>query len=172
MSLVTKVALACLLAVLAIWLVNLIGPTSAQVRLDTGDLRYRWFGMPLEFESMAEPNRSKIVALAAMAPPIHTEWAHFPKPSTLSNPHVQCVNSYHEVAEWSDQDRTLARLLLMDVAEEARDRSYMGEVTPAFRLAWPVLDYKSLHGNSFLGWQKDPAVLQYCASHGYTPPPP
>jgi hypothetical protein len=151
MSLVTKVALACLLAVLAIWLVYLIGPTSAQVR--------------------PEPDRSKIVALAAMAPAIRTEWAHFPPPSILSNPHLQCVNAYHEVSEWSDQDRTLARLLLIDVAEEARERFFMGQVTPAFALAWPVLDYKLVHSDSFVGWQKDPEVLQYCASHGYTPPP-
>lgn len=171
LSFVTKVALGLLLVVLGICIVQAIGPTSAEVRLDTGDLRYRWFGMPLDYSRMAEPDRSKIAALAAMVPAMRAEWAHFPAPSVLHNPHSQCVGAYHEVAEWSDQDRGLARRLLMDVAEEARKRQFMGEVTPAFGLAWPVLDFKLNHNDSFAGWQQDPEVLRYFASHGYTPGP-
>src|SRR4051794_40255162 len=104
-----KWLVAVLLTVLATGVfLPLLGPSSAEVRSDTGDLRYRWFGIPLEQQHLGEPGRTKIATLAKIAPSITAEWMQFPAPSALRNPHLQCVGAYAAVADWSDQDQELA----------------------------------------------------------------
>ena len=51
-----------------------MGPTSGQIRLDTGDLRYCWFGIPVYYDRMPEPERSKLGTLARRSPAVPAKW--------------------------------------------------------------------------------------------------
>src|SRR4051794_11018966 len=83
------------------------GPlTSADIRLDTGDLRYRYLGVPLSYERMPEPQRSRLLALAAGSNVLRPEWhtcATFPKVGS-NNPDRMCRGWYFQASVWAAED--------------------------------------------------------------------
>jgi hypothetical protein len=147
----------------------LYGPTSGQIRLDTGDLRYCWWGIPLKYELMPEPQRSKLLALAAKVPPVSAEWVtcvNYPKHYS-DNPEIRYHGEYYSIAIWADEDVNIARWAMDD---EVKAIPHGGTT----RL-WPILGYRVLDsstGKLNVDWRDQEDVKDYCAAHGYVPPPP
>ena len=103
-----------LLAVFLWWL----GPTSADIRLDTGDLRYCFYGIPLSHEPMPEPQRSQLLALTKMSRvciPMWVRCAEFPQSGTNCK-ECMCRNFYCRGLAWSDEDPNVALAIIEDIA--------------------------------------------------------
>jgi len=111
-------AVILILGILTLGLAWAYGPTSAQIRLDTGDLRYCWWGIPLRHELMPEPDRSKIMALARKSKAVPEIWVtcvRYPK-HTSNNPDLMYQHFYEDIAMQADEDQDLAIWQLEDVA--------------------------------------------------------
>jgi hypothetical protein len=152
------------------------GPlTSADIRLDTGDLRYCYLGIPLVYERMPEPQRSQLLALAANSKVLRPEWckcATFPLRSS-NNEDGMCRGLYYKASVWAAQDPQLARLLLEDVAANyiAAPNATQGSsasvgllsgffVQPDTTGKWVVKQ----------GWRQDEEALEYAKAKGYNLP--
>jgi hypothetical protein len=142
--------------------------TSADIRLDTGDLRYRYFGIPLYYQRMPEPRRSQLLALAAQSKILTSQWqrcATFPLQSSCSEDFMW-RDRYFRASVWASQDPTLARLMLEDEAAALRNQTFgchfLNNVYVQMdnTRKWVVVP----------GWQQDPDLLTYMAIKHYTPP--
>jgi hypothetical protein len=141
------------------------GPTSGQIRLDTGDLRYCWWGVPLMYERMSEPERSRLLALAAASPAIQAEWVtcvRYPL-HTSNNPEVAYVERYHVIGLWAGEDPKIARWVLEDLS----DYTKTGGSRRSFNLLIRLIDWKPERIDP--GWREDAEIRSYCAAHGYVP---
>lgn len=142
------------------------GPTSGQIRLDTGDLRYCWWGIPMYYKPMPEPQRSKLLALALTTPAVPAKWVTcvtYPKHYT-NNPDVQYRGYYWSIGGWADADPTIARLVLQDVTAYVEKRPTANFL---FVLSYRIVD----NGKVYASWRDDEEVKAYCLTHGYVPPP-
>lgn len=149
------------------------GRTSGQIRLDTGDLRYCWFGIPLEYRRMPEPQRSKLLELAAKSPSVPSTWVTcvtYPLPSS-NNTDVMCCQFYNSIATWADEGPKIARWALDDVVDYIPHMLSTGGLSDT---AYILLS-SDLHSTSALrldpSWRDNYVVKAYCAAHGYTPLP-
>ena len=143
------------------------GPTSGQVRLDSGDLRYRWFGIPLYYEPMPEPYRSKILSLKSPAVP--AQWVTFAENPWLIEHDLTNRYRYDFVASWAEADPNIARLALADLADDIKLTPWCP--TKSHLVLSPfVIDLKTekLPPN----WRDLEDVKDYCAIHSYTPTAP
>ena len=150
------------------------GPTSGQIRLDTGDLRYCWYGIPLEYHPMAEPERSKLLALAAKSPTrpsIPAKWVTCTTDpsSTEHRPHVMFREMYFSVAIWTDEDRQIARWAMDDLVDYVLHAKW-GLPKSRLLLNGEVVDWRTCKVTA--DWRDRDEVKWYCADHGYIPPAP
>ncbi|MFH1746348.1 MAG: hypothetical protein ABIG44_04815 [Planctomycetota bacterium] len=146
---------------------------SAQIRLDTGDLRYCLLGIPLQYDRMSEPQRSAILAISSKSPPISSKWvtcAVFPLP-TSNNSHWMCVRYYCEVTAWMDVDPVLARMILEDIADYIETTNVMYSLPESHSMLNPgVVEYgKDGKYRVIDGWENDEGVQLYCQRKGYEP---
>jgi hypothetical protein len=150
----------------------LYGPTSAEIRIDTGDLRYRYLGIPLEYKNMPEPERSLLLELAKKSNVLDGSWhecAKYPLPTT-NNTDTMCRLFYHRVATWVQVDPQLALFLAEDVARYIQQtKARHGGPKGSYLLLW--LMENDDDGSDVVkdGWQDDEEVQAYLQSVGYTP---
>jgi hypothetical protein len=163
-----RYALALALVIIG-WAV-VTGPSSADIRLDTGDLRYRFLGIPLYYEPMREPCRTQLLQLARESKTLTDDWcqcADFPLP-TSNNTHLMCRTFYCEITAWIKEDPTLALLIAEDVARYIRQTQVREGLPESIHL----LSYARPDptGNWILrpGWRDDEAIKAYLAARGYT----
>lgn len=97
----------------------LFGPTGAQFRLDTGDLRYTYFGIPGDTHRTSEPERSTIVSLAAGSAVLKPEWVSVPYDRT-HGPQWFSQHLFYRAAHWAVVDRQMSKALLEDIARDAK----------------------------------------------------
>jgi len=147
-------------------------PTSGEVRLDTGDIRYCWWGIPLKYERMAEPQRSKLLALASKSPVIPAKWVTCTEYSLSPEyrPDRMCQGFYWSIAIWSDEDSKIARWAMDDVVEYLNQNAKCGLPQSVHLLNDPIVDWHARKVNA--DWRDQDAVKSYCAAHGYVLPPP
>lgn len=147
-----------------------IGPTSGQIRLDTGDLRYCWWGIPLYYKPMPEPWRSKVMTLASEAPAVPAKWVTcvtYPL-STSNNQDIMCGDFYVSVAMWADEDPKIARWAMDDVVEYIELSHATSGLPNSCHVLGPFLvDYEL--GRVRADWRDQAEVMEYCSSHGYVP---
>jgi hypothetical protein len=147
-----------------------IGPTSGQIRLDTGDLRYCWWGIPLYYKPMPEPWRSKVMTLASEAPAVPAKWVTcvtYPLPSS-NNSDIMCADFYFSVALWADEDPKIARWAMDDLVNSLD----VSRARPANPSVFYVLGPFVVDTDSFrvcADWRDREDVKVYCSSHGYVP---
>ncbi len=104
------------------------GPlTSADIRLDTGDIRYRYFGIPLVYERMVEPARSTILSLSGGSTVLTPQWMpceSFPL-SRWATPRERLYSvRYAAATAWAKVDPKAARLVLEEIAGELSGKTY------------------------------------------------
>jgi len=161
-----------LLTLLIVARAIVFGPfTSAQVRLDTGDLRYRFYGIPIHYRPMPEPYRSALLRTAGRSTklPARWEWIQFGGPH---NPDSMCQHGYMYAACWESEDPTICRLAVEDMAEFARACHWNGGLPESCGVASGSLIDQTPAGTLAVksGWKSDEAVQHYCRSKGYVIP--
>jgi hypothetical protein len=163
-------------AVLAIGLIAVVvyfslGPTSADMRLDTGDLRYRYMGIPIVYERMPEPQRSRLLQLtqgSRVCAPTWEQCASFPL-HTSNNPDAMCRGFYMRIDAWIDVDKKLALAGVEDIARyisETNGRRGLPRSTPLlFKTKWSD-DDRARTMRVEEGWQADAGIAEYRKSLG------
>lgn len=97
----------------AVFVPGLFFPTDCQINLKTGDLRYRFHGIPLAYSNLAEDYRARIAEISSV-PNTWITVATFPLP-TSNNSHAMCQGFYEDAAKWQAVDPKIAKVLLGDV---------------------------------------------------------
>ena len=142
------------------------GPTSAQVRLDTGDRRYCWFGVPLQYDTMPEPQRTKILSLKPSAVP--EKWITYVYDPWSADHEESRRTEFNRIAYWVDEDPNIGRWALEDLADDIeQDRHAL----PASYFALFSGMAHVMDGKLVEDWRSDGVIRDYCLAHGYTCPP-
>jgi hypothetical protein len=102
------VALLIIVATLVVGWIMFVGPTGAQIRLDTGDLRYTYYGIPGASERMGEPARTRILSLAATSSVLKAKWVSVPYDAEHV-PHEKLDEMYWKAAAWEKVDWRIAK---------------------------------------------------------------
>lgn len=162
------------IALCVIWSI-VFGPSSADMRLDTGDIRYRYFGVPLIYERMPEPQRSRLLSLASTSSILVAEWhqcANYPLPTT-NNTDAMCRGFYTKVDAWIDVDPHIARLAAEDLATYIRVTNARESLPESYALlSGFVVDWTNANRYAVRGdWRDDEAVRAYFEAHGVAIPP-
>ena len=149
--------------------------SSADIRMDCGDLRYRYFGIPLVYDSMPEPQRSKLLALSAKSKVLKDEWrtcATFPRQYS-NNEDRACRSWYEDAVVWAKEDPEMARMLLEDVTAYLRaedDLNGSSKESSWILGSFLVVDEKKDAWAVKPNWRQDPAMLDYLACKHYSLP--
>jgi hypothetical protein len=149
----------------------LTGPTSGQIRLDTGDLRYCWYGIPLRYEPMPEPLRTHLLAITSTSPRIPPRWVTVVTYSLrgTNNTDAMCWDFYWYIAVRAKEDPHIARLALDDTVKYIDDtRAESGLPDCTMILSSRIVDRSTQTLDP--AWRDNNEVQEYCAAHGYTPP--
>ena len=163
----------CVIASLSILaFIAIHGPqTSADIRLDTGDTRVRYLGIPSTYHRMPEPFRSRLLALSSGSRVATPDWwwyESYPRRSGQFNEYRP--EDYAAVAIWADADPQLARLMLEDLAADIRNGHRTYWHTLAFFSERFIVAGTDNRPAVTPNWRSDPALVAYMASKAYTPP--
>lgn len=158
------VCVSLLAAAVCVWVGRRFLRTSVDVRLDTGDLRICYLGIPCEYRRMPEPIRSRVLGITANSKILKNEWrcvASFPR---YDIPPGAIYEKYNRASIWPQEDVGFVRLLLEDLA--------VGGTSGGYFLGPPYVDYDNT-GCLVVDpqWREDPYILAFAASKGYTIPP-
>ena len=145
--------------------------TSADIRLDTGDLRFRYLGIPLVYNRMPDPERAQLLAVAGKSSVLRPQWrqcASFPL-SSSNHTERMCRDWYTAASAWAVEDPTLARLLLEDVANYIETTHSSSGLPTSSPLLSPSLIERTSSGRWVVrqGWREDADVQKYIASKSY-----
>jgi len=168
---VPRCILAALLFVLGAMIlpdvVDALSPTSAEIRLDTGDLRYLLGGFPVDHERMAEPCRTTLLS-ANGSTALKEEWhrcARFPLPSS-NRSHRMCQSFYRSAATWLRVDPAVGSLVAEDVARWIETTNAEDSLPECIPLIFWV--QRESDGEMFIPdeWRDDESISWYLREHG------
>jgi len=159
-----KGRLLCILVVLLLTTLAIgqYGLTSTDIRLDTGDLRDRYFGIPLVYYRMSEPQRSRLLQLtqgSGVCTPTWKQCATYPLP-TSNNTALMCQYFYFSMDAWIPVDKKLARAGVEDVARyiiETKAQSGLPKSMPLILKAFYTDDVSRIDAE----WHEDPRIKEY-----------
>lgn len=146
------------------------GP-SAEIRLDTGDLRYLYWGIPFQYRWMPEPARSQLIVLSAGSNTLKPEWHSCATRVGSNNADGMCQGFYRKATAWIAVDPHLARMIANDIANYVRNTGVRQGLPDSFGMLAFVLDMDnkgSWHVKP--GWQQDEMVMDYLQRKGYSLP--
>jgi hypothetical protein len=150
------------------------GHWSGQIRLDTGDLRYCVYGIPITYDPMPEPERSELLAVAAKSSALKPKWVTcvvYPLPSS-NNTDAMCREFYFRACAFYNFDPHLMQLLVEAIAAYV-DQTQAEEGLPKGEyLCSAFVSDVNGNGNARLlpGWQQDQEVQFELGQLGYTLP--
>jgi ankyrin repeat protein len=164
-----------LAVLLMAWVVFRGGPKTTEVRLDSGDLRFCFLGIP--FRHQLVYYRSAIQYVTARQPAIKAKWY------LVGDWHDHEVGRYYDVyaPAWLSIDPSVARIVYVDLARVARVGWPRHSHPPCGVMLWWIGDGALTYGEEFdcvkPGWRRSPGVIEYLREHGHTlgadlPPPP
>jgi hypothetical protein len=164
--------IAVILALTAILLFSAaLGPTSVEIRLDTGDLRYFYFGIPLDYEKMPEPARSQLLSLASQSSILKPQWHSIPMREGSNNVDGMYFGFYRRAAAWVVVDPRIARWAAEDISTQI-DQSGGREGLPQSigllsAVGWTGFGLMAVKPD----WNIDRGVLEYLERKNYVLPP-
>jgi hypothetical protein len=152
------------------------GPSYGQIRLDSGDLRYFYFGIPV-YDPMPEPYRSQIRGLSQNSPILKSQWVTcvvYPLEGS-NNPDKMIRRFYYNATAWIKEDPHLASLILNDVGKyviDAARKDYPGGLPESSELLSGMIVQYNAAGDVAVNpdWRADEGVSEYLKAKGYTPP--
>lgn len=142
-------------------------PTSVEIRLDTGDLRYLRGDQVVKFREMEEPYRSTLLSVTGDSPALKSQWQLCSNnPSDPEhNTDKRCQRFFRNAAAWIIADREIGLLVAEDVAQYIETTD--GQISaPECTLLFMWVDRAS-DGTVAVrdGWQDDESVQWYLAQH-------
>jgi hypothetical protein len=147
--------------------------TSADIQFSTGDIRYRYLGIPVRHWRMPDPDRSLIQSAALESTVLSGDWqpcATFPL-SIRDDSDIRCRASYARATAWLEQDPGLGRLVLEDLA--AYIRKNKGDYPSPPPDCAPLLSMARFQVDRYVvadDWRENPAVILYAEAKGYELP--
>jgi hypothetical protein len=143
------------------------GPTSAEIRLDTGDLRYFTWGIPVWLSRQHEPQRSELLGIAAQSKVLQPQWHQCRMQVGSNNEDLMLAGFYGRTADWIAVDPKVALILTEDLADGIQHGGDRG---------WACIYFfrfirMDANGDRSIdpAWRRDPQVLYFLKSKGYTP---
>lgn len=144
-------------------LLSLLGVGSAtQVRLDTGDQRFCFWGFPVTTTPMQAESRSALLSLDDPEVP-HT-WVQCATEVETNNVAAMVYCFYRDAAAWVEVDPDIARLVVRDLAQYVKSTHALQGWPPCSSMLWldPHHRYRVP-----VDWEQNPAVQTYLAAKGY-----
>jgi hypothetical protein len=155
-------------------------PTAVQIRLDTGDLRYFYHGIPVGESRMREPERSLLLAFASKADVVAQQWHDLPAkdfyPSADSAPIIYVYTDwYRRAAAWTAVDPHVAQWAAEDVwafVAQSSPEHDLGGLPKSIDLLGANVIHVNQDGTLSVDpdWRKDDGVLAYLQGKGYLIP--
>jgi hypothetical protein len=140
------------------------------MRLDSGDVRYCFLGIPLSTKRMTEPQRTAILRIASGSLILRPVWRTcvvYPLPTT-NNPDAMCRRFYREAAAWVDVDATIARMALEDIATYIEKTRAQYSLPDSCHVLGP--DVVRRDGRIVDDWRTNEMVRIYCEDRDHTLP--
>jgi hypothetical protein len=144
-------------------LLSIIAGPKVEIRLDCGDLRYVYLGIPLRYKVMEQPYREELFELGGNAN-ISQRWAPVPPRTTSNDNAAQFQNWYRHAAIWSSSDKTLAQLFLKDISESISSGHGLQFQNTDAGMLLRMASRPSLP----VDWQDIKEIQIYCKTHGYS----
>ncbi len=149
------------------------GPTSGEIRLDTGDLRYCYFGIPFSYSRMPEPQRSRLLSLSAGSSILKPQWftcVTYPLTGS-NNPDLMVEGFYSRATAWIPVDPKLAQMIVEDIAKYVKGTNARSGLPDSFYLVSGFLVDQNTQGQWTLdpNWRQDEEVQNYFTAKGYSP---
>ena len=157
---IPRLILAALLSVLALYAwPEPPRPTSFEIRLDTGDIRYFHDGELLSEEQMEEPFRSALLSAATESNAMKPDWHRGGRPPGRSS--RMCRRYYRSAAVWLMKDREIGLLVANDVTRWIKETNATFSAPDAF----PLISWVKSHPDGSIGvvdyWRKDEQAQLY-----------
>ena len=160
-----------LLAVI-IFFFDFVKPSDSQINLRTGDLRTRWYKVPLIYSRLESPYRTWVNEL----PPNPDTWitvATYPLP-TSNNSDLMCQSFYKSASTWITVDQKIAELVLKDVIVYIQTTNARHGLPDSFQMLMKSRRPDDINPNIIPSidpsWKNDPQVQEYLKVHNITPP--
>lgn len=160
-----------LFAILA-WLIAVVvivgrGPV-VDIRVDCGDLRYKYLGVPVWYESIGEPRRTILLSIAAASGKVEHVWVPVVPQTTSYCIICEYKQWYRDTADWATADKTISRLMLEELSKNiinARGVEKAG-VQSIFLMKCMAFN----EGVVPADWTDYSEVRKYCELRGYIRP--
>lgn len=159
-----------ILLLLVIAIPFLLRPTSVYIRLDTGDLRYYCMGVPVRYDMMSEPQRSILLSVATTEPSLSGQWSQCSMYGELASdrPDLTYKSFYAVSSYWSATDRTILKLILIDLGDYVRKSHAKFGLPTCYILISPrIIDLRLRRVRA--DWKSNENVIDFCHAHGYFP---
>lgn len=144
---------------------------SVQVRLDTGDQRVCYWGIPAYYRLMSPSARQALLSLDDDQVPHRWVWCATQVGS--NNADAMVYRFYHDAAVWVGEDREVAKLIVRDLAAYLRKTHATKELPECTPIIWPDVIERGDDLNEATvieGWASNPEVQRYLSTKGYSPP--
>ncbi|WP_146585754.1 hypothetical protein [Posidoniimonas polymericola] len=144
--------------------------SSVQVRLDTGDQRVCYWGIPAYYRLMPPEVRRTLASLEDEEAPNRWVWCATQVGS--NNADAMVHRFYRCAAVWVSEDREVAKLIVRDLADYLRKTHATQGLPDCSPMLWPDVvevgeDFAD--GTVVVGWASMPEVQRYLAAKGRTP---
>ena len=142
-------------------------PTSAEIRLDTGDLRYLRGDLVIDQFETPEPYRSTLLKAAGNSSVLRNEWhrcATFPLRGS-NHGDWMCRDFYLFAATWMTVDRRIGIHVAEDFARYIERTDAEESLPESFALTW-IVDRRR-DGTLYIpdGWWNDQDIRDYLQAH-------
>jgi len=160
---------ALLIAGVLVWLICLlVGMTRwAEIRTDTGDLRFCFLGIPYDDVHQHGPGRVVRKGAARLDPVIEPEWL---KCGTIADDvYWLPYRTFSEATAWSSVDPRITRFVMDDTIRWIRRTQGRWSLPPV-----PSSAVRRASDGTYAlepDWRSDGLVRAYLDSKGYEPPP-
>jgi hypothetical protein len=137
---------------------------SVQVRLDTGDQRLCFWGIPVCYHPTESESRKALLSLDDLQVPRRWVWCATKVGS--HNADAMVYRFYYEAAAWVEVDPEIAKLIVRDLAKYVQTTHATHDL-PDCTLILVVVDRRQPRAKVVEGWEKNQYVQAYLTARGY-----
>jgi hypothetical protein len=149
---------------------------SVEVRLDTGDQRFLFWGIPTGGSRCLRPElRDRLLTLDD--PEVPSQWVWCATQVGSNNADAMVFGFYRAAASWIEVDPAIAKLLIRDISTYVRTTHATHGLPECTSMLFPdVVERNDGRYQVVANWRNNPDVQWYLKSKGYverspTPPP-
>lgn len=156
---------------------------NVQVRIDTGELRYTFFGVTYERQRHSRTIRERILSATRLPPPVPAEWydclregARGPIAGEGSESCTMVYRWYRWASAWSEVDPSITRMILDEIVSWLEGGAWRGTTNlKCMAMLLPISLDDSGTPRLSSGWRTNEYVEAYLRAKGYDieefPPP-